>query len=133
VKKITISQVKRGITASLLLLLISVTILPFNLFHHHSKESKVCCASGSCEVVFYSTTEADFTFIEIKETNPVENCLYCAWQIEGGARIVYLASQIDVFLPDLSSMGLPEFYITGAVLRTILHVPNKGPPAFLFF
>jgi len=113
-----------------MLLLVLVTILPFNLFHHHASEISVCCEINSFTPNNNSNHNTDFSFQEFKDLNTVENCLFCAWQL--GAKLAYVVPEVVSFLPDFIKNELVEFQLTTVEVFADAAIPNKGPPTFLF-
>lgn len=130
VKKNTLSQTKRIISALLLVLLISVSILPLSLFHHHSSSNIIIC-ENSFSIYGKASGQKELVSFKILHENKYEECLFCAWH--SVAKLTFLPPEVETSQPDFVKSKQIDFQLTTVELFAAILIPNKGPPAFLLF
>lgn len=113
-----------------MLLVITVSILPLGLFHHHDSGKRVSCENSYTQPKTISNNQA-VVLITIQPVNEHEDCLFCNWQM--GTKLTYVIPEIVVFLPDFVKSKLSESHLTSVEILAFTDIPNKGPPAFLLF
>lgn len=118
------------ISALLLVLLISVSILPLNLFHNHSSSNFVLCEKA-CNLSDKISGQNELVSFKTENENKHEECLFCAWQI--GAKLTYVLPKSEVSQEDFVKNKFTDFQLTTVEFLTAFLIPNKGPPDFLLF
>lgn len=113
-----------------MLLVITVSILPLGLFHHHDSGKRVSCENSFTQAKTISNKQA-IVLITVQPVNEHEDCLFCNWQM--GAKLTYIIPEIVVFLPDYVKSWLSEAQLTSLEVLAVADIPNKGPPVFLLF
>ena len=129
-KKNSLSQTFKSVSALLMLLAISVTFLPLSLFHHHASD-KIVCHTYDYKPANDILQNEKAGFSNLTEENNFEECLFCTWQL--GARLTYVIPEVVFFLPDFVKNRLSDFHLMAVEVFAVAAIPNKGPPAFLFF
>jgi len=111
-----------------MLLVISISILPLSLFHHHDSLKSNYCDNSFRQNEKHSV-ENETALFTIHAESGYEECLFCTWQM--GARLTYVIPEIVAFLPDFVKSRLFEPLSTSVEVLVVTDIPNKGPPDFL--